>query len=148
LQALELVKYYQLRWQIELYFKILKSGCGIEKLQLDNMNRLENCIAIYMVVAWRILFLTYVGRLCPNLSCALFYEQVEWKAVYIIAHKTNPPDAAPSMDSMNGIVASFGGFLNRKSDKQPGIKSMWTGLQRLRDFTLAFKIFKSLKTYG
>lgn len=147
-KALDVVKYYQLRWQIELYFKTLKSGCGIEKLQLENINRIENCLAIYMIVAWRILFLTYMGRACPTLSCEFFYEKVEWKAIYIIAHKTKPPAEPPSMDSMNKMVACFGGFLNRKSDGLPGIKSMWIGLQRLKDFTLAFELFGALNTCG
>lgn len=147
-QLLEVIRYYQLRWQIELYSKILKSGCNIEKLQLENINRLENCLALYMIVAWRILFLTYVGKFCPHLSCELFYEDVEWKAVYIIAHKTRPPEKPPSIGSMNRMVASLGGFLNRTSDADPGIKSMWIGLQRLKDFSLAFALFTSLKTYG
>ena len=59
--ALDIVRYYQLRWQIEIYFKVLKSGCGIEELQLANIDRLKNCIAMYMIVAWRILFLTLGG---------------------------------------------------------------------------------------
>jgi Transposase Tn5 dimerisation domain len=101
-----------------------------------------------MIIAWRVLFLTYIGRYHPSLSCELFYEEVEWKAVYIIAYKKPPPNNAPSIGKINKIIAGFGGFLNRKSDKAPGIKSMWIGLQRLRDFTLPFKTFNSLKTYG
>lgn len=147
-KVLDVVKYYQLRWQIELYFKILKSGCGIEKLQLAHRNRLENCIAIYMIIAWRILFLTYINRADPELNCSLFYEESEWKAVYIMAYKKEPPSTPPSIDQMNRIIASFGGFLNRKHDGPPGIKTMWIGLQRLRDFTIAFETFNALKTYG
>ncbi|MDX1924105.1 MAG: IS4 family transposase, partial [Rickettsiaceae bacterium] len=131
----EVIKYYQLRWQIELYFKVLKSGCNIEKLQLETKERLENALAIYMIIAWRLLFVTYIGRFLPELSCQIFYTESEWKAVYIIAYKKPPPDTPPSISAMNKVVASFGGFLGRKGDGEPGIKAMWIGLQRLKDFT-------------
>lgn len=141
--ALDVVRYYQLRWQIEIYFKVLKSGCRIEALQLGNIDRLKNCIAMYMIIAWRILFLTLIGRFCPEISCELFYNESEWKAVYIIAYRKKPPETAPSIYLMNRTVASFGGFMNRKNDNEPGPKSMWIGLQRLKDFTLAFEIFNA-----
>ncbi|MDX1923975.1 MAG: IS4 family transposase, partial [Rickettsiaceae bacterium] len=59
-----------------------------------------------------------------------------------------PPDTPPSISAMNKVVASFGGFLGRKGDGEPGIKAMWIGLQRLKDFTLAFETLNSCKTYG
>jgi hypothetical protein len=144
----EIIGYYVLRWQIELYFKILKSGCKIEELQLESLDRLVKCVSMYMIVSWRILFLSYLGRNCPELPCSLFYDESEWKAVYIVAYKKKPPTAPPSINAMNRIIASFGGFLNRKSDGEPGIKTMWIGLQRLKDFTLAYEIFQEINTCG
>ena len=148
LNVQQIVKYYVLRWNIELFFKILKSGCKIEELQLETIDRLLNCITMYMIVAWRILFLSHLGRSCPDLPCDLFYDENEWKVVYTIAYKKKPPQIPPSINAINRIIASFGGFLNRKSDGEPGIKSMWVGLQRLRDFTLAFETFQGVNIYG
>ena len=78
----------------------------------------------------------------------MFYEESEWKATYRVTHKKEPPDIPPGINSMNKMIATFGGFLNRKSDKEPGIKTMWIGIQRMRDFAFAFEFFYEGKTYG
>lgn len=135
----ELIKYYVYRWQIELYFKILKSGCTIQKLQLESRERIEKCIAVYMITAWRLLMIMRLGRSLPEVSCEIVYSKQEWEVAYRMAKKKAAPKEAPTLNQMNKIVAGFGGFLNRKSDKDPGIKTMWIGLQRLRDFIFAYE---------
>jgi hypothetical protein len=146
--AEEVINYYVLRWQIEIFFKILKSGCKIEELQLETFDKIAKCVTIYMIVAWRVLFLTRLGRDCPDVPCDSIYDESEWKAAYMIAHKTRPPDTTPTIGALNRIIASFGGFLNRKSDGKPGVKVMWIGLQRLRDFTIAHEIYNGINSCG
>ena len=119
------------------YFKVLKSGCGIEKLQLETLERLEPALAFYLIIAWRVLYLTLLGRDCPEMPCNAVFAEEEWRAVYIVAKRQPPPDTPPSLDEMVRLVASFGGFLNRKGDGFPGPQSLWIGLQRTRDFVLA-----------
>jgi hypothetical protein len=68
--VLQVVDYYTSRWQIEVFFKVLKQGCTVERLQLQKARRVENCLALYCIVAWRILHVTMLGRECPNASCA------------------------------------------------------------------------------
>lgn len=122
---------------IELFFKILKSGCKVEELQLEHFGRLEPALAMYMIIAWRVLLLTTLGRECPDLPCDVVFETEEWQAAYTVAKKAPPPKAPPALDEMVRIVAGFGGFLNRKRDGFPGSKTLWIGLQRVQDFALA-----------
>lgn len=145
--AQRLIDYYTLRWQIELFFKVLKSGCKIEELQLEHIDRLSKCITMYMIIAWRLLFLSKLSRESPELPCDLFFSESEWKSAFMIFYKCAPPVNPPDIKAMNRIISTFGGFLNRKSDKEPGIKAMWIGIQRLRDFALAYETFYA-KTYG
>ena len=136
-QALEKIQWYLCRWQIEVYFRILKSGCRIEKLQLEKLERLEPALACYMIVAWRVLFLTMLGRACPEMPCDVVFDTAEWHAVYIVTERQPPPDTPPTLDQMVRMVAGLGGFLGRKSDGFPGPQTLWIGLQRAADFVLA-----------
>ena len=136
-QALEKLQWYLCRWQIEVFFRILKSGCRIEKLQLERIERLEPALAFYMIIAWRVLFLTMLGRDCPELPCDAVFDTAEWHAVYIVTERKPPPDTPPSIDTMIRMVAGLGGFLKRKSDGFPGPQTLWIGLQRAADFVMA-----------
>jgi len=138
-QALEILQWYLCRWQVEIYFKILKSGCKVEELQLERLTRLEPALAFYMMVAWRVLYLTLLGRACPELPCEVVFGEQEWKAVFIVYKKQKPPEQPPTLDAMIKMVSSYGGFLNRKHDGFPGPKTIWIGMQRCRDFALAIE---------
>lgn len=138
-QALEKVQWYLCRWEIEVYFRILKSGCAIEELQLERKERLEPALAIYMIVAWRVIYLTMLGRHCPDIPCDLVFETEEWRAVFIVATRKVPPQEPPSMNTILRMLAGFGGFLDRKHDGEPGPQTVWIGLQRSRDFVLALQ---------
>ena len=138
-QALEKLAWYRCRWQVEVYFKILKSGCNIEALQLETRERLEPALAFYMIIAWRVLFLTHLGRDCPELPCDAVFAEEEWQAVYLVTQRQPPPTEPPTLDTMVRMVAGLGGFLNRKGDGFPGPQTMWIGLQRAADFVLALQ---------
>lgn len=138
-QAEQMLSWYLCRWPVEIFFRILKSGCKIEDLQLEKLERLEPAILLYMLIAWRVLFLTMVGRECPELPCNLVFDDEEWKAVYIVSQKKSPPDTPPTLNQITRMIAGFGGFLNRAGDGLPGPQTIWTGLQRTKDFTLAIE---------
>ena len=137
----EIVKWYLCRWQIEIYFRILKSGCKIEKLQLETKSRFDVCLTLYMIIAWRILYLTMLSRKCPDISCDSVFAEEEWKIAYIMTYRKKPPKEPISLASMINIIARFGGYLNRKNDPEPGPASIWNGLHRLRDFIKAKNIY-------
>ena len=148
-QASEKLLWYLCRWQVEIYFKVLKSGCRIEELQLETRERLEPALAFYMIIAWRVLYLTMLGRECPEMPCDTVFADEEWKAAYLVTQRKPPPEQPPSLDTMVRMVASLGGFLNRKSDGFPGPKTLWIGLQRIPDFVLALDAQRSIgETYG
>jgi hypothetical protein len=141
-QAVQVVQWYIRRWGIEVYHRVLKSGCRIEDRQLGTAQRIENCLAIDMVVAWRIHHLTFLGRETPELPCTVFFEDVQWKALVAFIHKNpTPPETPPTLRQATRLVASLGGFLGRKSDGEPGTETIWRGLQRLDDITEAYKAF-------
>jgi hypothetical protein len=144
-KALQVIEYYLCRWQIELFFKVLKVGCAVEELQLKTIDRLKPCLALYMIVAWRILNITMLGRSCPDMPCSSVFEDEEWKAVYIVKLRKQPPTTPPSLDTMIRMIAGLGGFLNRKSDGFPGSQSIWIGLQRSKDFAIAMKVQKEME---
>jgi hypothetical protein len=142
--AIEIVKWYLCRWQIELFFKILKSGCTVEELQFDTLKATTNCVALYLIIAWRILFLTMLGRNCPEIDCSVVFEKDEWQSVYAIVTKKIPPKKPPKLNEIILMIAKLGGFLARKSDGHPGSKVMWVGMQRMKDFTLAWETFRPM----
>ena len=143
-QAQQMLDWYLCRWQIEVFFKILKSGCKVEELQLEHVDRIENALAFYQIIAWRVLYLTMLGRECPELPCDLVFEEQEWQAVYIVTKKEQPPETPPSIDEIIRMIASYGGFLNRKGDGFPGPQTIWIGLQRCQDFVLGVEAQKAI----
>jgi len=142
-QALEKLRWYAKRWGIEVFHKTLKSGCRIEERQLATVPRLENCLAIDVVVAWRVMRLTMLGRATPDVACTVFFEEHEWKALYAFVGKGLHaiPTHTPSLRDAQRTVARLGGFLGRKGDGDPGVKSIWIGLQRLDDISGAWLTF-------
>ena len=144
--AVKILKYYRCRWQIEIFFKILKSGCKVEELQLEEQYRLEPCIALYMIIAWRVLFLVMLGRKCPDLPAEAVFDKDECEILYIMKNKKKPPNQSPKLNYVLKMIASFGGYLGRKNDGEPGPKHIWIGLRRLADFTDTYKQIKELQT--
>jgi hypothetical protein len=142
--AAERLRWYTQRWQIEVYHRTLKSGCKIEERQLATACRLENCLAIDLVVAWRIFHLARLGRETPDLPCTVFFDDLQWQALYGFIHRTHPPANPPTLRQALRMVASLGGFLGRKGDGEPGTQSLWLGLQRLDDIAVAWEVFSSL----
>ena len=142
-EVLSITEYYLCRWQIEIFFNILKTGCQIEKVQLENYNRLTSCLALYMIIAWRILHITMFNRVLKEVPCNEFFSDCEWKSMYTVYHKGKQqlPVDVPSIYEMTRMIASFGGFLGRKHDKEPGVKSIWLGMQQMHVFALAYEAF-------
>jgi hypothetical protein len=144
-EACEHLSWYTKRWTIEVFHRTLKSGCRIENRQLGSANRLEACLAIDLVVAWRIHHLTKLGRETPDVPCSIYFEEAEWKALTTFATKKLPPDdKPPTLREAIRMVAILGGFLARKNDGEPGTQTLWLGLQRLDDITEMWKVMTAI----
>lgn len=143
-ESITAIYWYTCRWGIEIFFKILKSGCRIEQLQLETGARLRRCLAVYAVVAWRVLFLTMQGRQQPDLPCDVILEAAEWQALHCFTHNTSqPPAHPPSLGEATRLIARLGGFIGRTRDGHPGPITIWRGLQRLRDIAFAWHLARS-----
>ena len=128
--VIELIDWYRARWEIEMFFNILKNACKIEELQLSGIDRLERALALFMVVAWRIAHLMRLGRTCPDLDATLFFDPDEIRGAYLLT-KTKQP-ATPTLNQVLRLVARLGGFLGRKSDGEPGSEAIWHGLKKVQ----------------
>jgi hypothetical protein len=138
--AADCLSWYTCRWNIELYHKTLKSGCRIEDRWLDNTDSLESCLAIDMVVAWRVLWLTKAARETPDAPCDVFFDRDEWRVLAAWSTKKRPPAQPPTLGQAVRIVGALGGFLGRKGDGHPGITTVWRGLQKLEAMTIGFTL--------
>ena len=133
-QALACVAFYRVRWLIERYHVVLKSGCQIEKLQLETAERLERALVVYSEVAWRLLWLTYAARAQPDAPCLTVVPDVTWRLLWLKVRPGIPlPVTPPDLRTVVRQLAQLGGFLARTRDGEPGVKTIWRGLRRLQD---------------
>ncbi len=141
-QACEKLDWYAQRWMIEVFHRTLKSGCRIEHRQLGSARRLENCLAIDMIVAARIMHLTWLGRTAPDLPCTIYFEDEQWQALYCFHKRTpTPQKKVPTVREVIGWIAKLGGHLGRNGDRPPGTQVLWEGLQRADDIVAMGRIF-------
>lgn len=141
-QAMQVMKYYLCRWEIEIFFKILKSGCKVEARQLETTERLLPMLALFMIVSWRILYLMKIGRTNPNMPCTDIFEDSEWMSVHRVLFQGEAiPEKPPSLGEFIEMIAKLGGHIGRNNDSPAGPKIMWIGLSRMADFALAWEAF-------
>ena len=143
--ALEKVDWYKKRWGIEEYHRTIKSGCRIEDRQLGDRTVWEKCLAIDLVVAWRIEHIKKLARETPKAPCTVAFEEHEWQALLAFKRPDQSlPSTPPCIREITRLTAELGGFLGRKGDGEPGSTTLWRGLQRLHDIATGFLIFKQL----
>lgn len=147
--ALERVRWYQQRWQIECFHKVLKSGCAVERSRLQYADRLKKYLTLSSVIAWRLYWMSRVSRADPERSSGEFLSETEWKALYCKIKKSSQlPAGPPSIRQAVRWIAQLGGFLARKSDGEPGTTTLWRGWQRLHDIVEDWVLFTGLPRSG
>ena len=138
----EIISYYLCRWEIELFFKVLKSGCKIEERQLQTTEKMKGLISLFMVLAWRVMFTMMLGRVCSEMSCGDLFDEAEWKSVYKITYKKKAlPRKPPPLGEFIIMIAVLGGYIEQKGGEPPGVKTMWKGMARMIDFSIAWEAF-------
>lgn len=115
----------------------------METLQLGHIDKIELALAVYRVVAWRLAHLVRLGRTHPDLSACEWFSEAAWKGVYLLAEK-EPPSTPPNLREKIRQIAMLGGFLGRKCDGEPGIKTLWLGFARFRDFVRRVEFMRSI----
>ena len=138
-QATAVLKRYLCRWEIELFHKVLKSGCNLEELQQRYDFSLKPTIIICMIIAWRILYATRLGRICPELPCEVMFDRGEWEPVVVVLKGRAALKSPPTLGEMILLIAKLGGYLGRKNDPPPGSKCLWVGMARMADIALGWE---------
>ncbi|NLS96070.1 MAG: IS4 family transposase [Planctomycetaceae bacterium] len=134
------IQYYRARWQIEVYFRTLKTGCRVEQIRLETVARVKNCLAFYQIIAWRVLCVTHLSRVQPDLPCDEVFTDSEWQSVWQITTRKPVPAQPPALREFTKLLASLGGYNNRKTERPPGPQTLWTGMRRMFDFALAWRL--------
>ena len=133
------LSWYCLRWRIEDWHRVLKSGCRIEDLAHHSAERLERAIAINLVIAWRIMLMTLLGRACPELPAAVLLSDIEVTVLNAFAKQNRIKSPANLGDAVR-LVARLGGYLGRNNDPPPGHQLMWQGYAVLQMLCLGFSL--------
>lgn len=140
-QARVIIEWYRCRWEIETYFRVMKGSCDIENSRLRTEPRMLNCIAVYMIISWRLHSITMLSRRVPDRPCTDGFSEREWKILWRMRTKTLPPDVPPTLREATHMLAGLGGFLGRKGDGEPGVKTIWQGYDKLLHYIEAADAF-------
>lgn len=130
-KALQILELYSWRWTIEVFHKILKSGCQVEDHPPEEVDRLRPYLALQMIIAWRIHYVTLLGRDCPDLAADVVFEEWEWKPVVVVFCGKQAPLIVPTLRQMITWIGKLGGHKGRKGDGPPGPKTIWKGMAKM-----------------
>jgi len=144
-EACQRLDWYSRRWGIEVYHRTLKSGCRIEDRRLQDTESLEACLAIDLVVAWRVYWLTRAGRETPNIACDQILQEEEWRVLSAWANG-KMAKKVPSVQEATRWIGKMGGWLARGKQDHPGTTCIWRGLTRLP--TLVQGYLLALRVHG
>jgi len=140
-EAVEKLKWYSMRWKIETFHKILKSGCKAEESRLRTAQRLTNLIAVFCILSWRIFWLTMMNRAVPDASATVAFTALEIRLLDQLAKvKDIQSPQTKSISTYLIRIARLGGYLARAGDAAPGNTVIWRGLSRLTDIELGFAL--------
>jgi Transposase Tn5 dimerisation domain len=135
--AVEKLVWYAMRWKIEVFHKILKSGCRAENARLRTAERLVNLIAVFCVLSWRLFWMTMINRAAPDASPEVVLTEDEIRIIDQLAASRGPPtQAGHSLTHYVTQIAKLGGYLARAHDPPPGNTVMWRGWSRLIDIKI------------
>jgi hypothetical protein len=135
--AVEKLRWYAQRWKIEVFHKILKSGCRAEEARLRTAERLVRLIAVFCILGWRVFWMTMMRRVAPDAAAKLVLTGVEIALLdRLVPDKGHEPPGAGTLSSYLTKLARLGGYLARAKDPPPGSTVMWRGLSRLTDIKL------------
>jgi Transposase DNA-binding len=135
-EAVEKLRWYAQRWKIELFHKILKSGCRVEAARLRTAERLTKLIAVFCILAWRIFWTTMVNRTAPDAPPRSALTEAE---ITVIDRAVRDRPTIPAEKTLSHYlmkIACLGGYLARAHDRPPGNTVMWRGWSRLMDMIL------------
>ena len=133
-EILEKVRWYQMRWTIEELHRVVKSGCGVEEMRLEDRDRLMKYLLLLFIVGMRILWMTKLAKQPEEIPCTKAFSEEEWKILYIRKHKKKPSDGlVPTMKEAVRLLGILGGFYDYNKKRDPGTMTIWRGMRRLKE---------------
>ena len=144
--ATEKVQWYGKRWGIEIWHKVLKSGCKVEDCLLEEAERLKRYLTLFSIIGVRLMHVAYLARANPDLPATAVFSEVEVQVLHLRVTKALPP-AGPSLTlrEIVRMLGKLGGHLGRKGDGEPGVLILWRGWMRLYE---SVEMLHSLQTAG
>jgi hypothetical protein len=136
--AIEKLGWYAMRWKLETYHKVLKSGCQAERSKLRTAQRLTNLLAVLCIIGWRVFWLTMTNRVAPDAPAESVLTETEIEILDQVAEWT--PAAKQTVSHYLMLIAKLGGYLARTKDPPPGNMVLWRGLTRLTDIQLGYEL--------
>ena len=148
-EAREKVRWYCLRWRIEMYFKVLKSGLKVEACRLAHAERLMRYLTVMSIVAWRLFMITIIAGTDPDTPCTALLADHEWQVLFLKVNQNRTlPASVPTIAEAVTWLARLGGFLARDGDGPPGTVTLWRGWKRLTDLADGWSLAIQPNTYG
>ena len=141
--AMERLSWYALRWRIEDWHRVLKTGCQVEGLAHKTAERLKRAVAIDLVIAWRIMLMTLMGRECPGLPADLLFSDVELRLLHAFARQRKL-EGPGTLGVAVRLVARLGGYIARTNDPPPGHQVIWRGLSYLQTLCHGFELTREI----
>jgi len=141
-EAEQCLRWYCLRWRIEDWHRVLKSGCRIGDLGHKTAERLRRAIAINLVIAWRIMLMTLLGRETPELPAEVLFSDIELRTLRAYAKKNGLEPPALLGETVR-LVAKIGGYLGRNHDPPPGHQLIWQGYAEFQFMCLGFTLLEN-----
>jgi hypothetical protein len=143
-QVVEKIRWYALRWKIEVFHKVLKSGCRAEDAKLRTADRLANLVAMFCIIGWRVLWLTMIARAAPQAHPTLALTTPEITILdQLVSNSGNRATTPKTLAFYLTKLARLGGYLARTNDPPPGNTVIWRGLRRLNDILLGAEISRA-----
>ena len=134
-------KWYLLRWKIEVFHKVLKSGCRAEDAKLRTADRLANLVSVFCIISWRVMWLTMLGRTMPEAAPTLALTEAEIKILdHMVSDTGNRKTKPATLAFYITKLARLGGYLARGSDPPPGNAVIRRGLMRRTDIRIGTEI--------
>jgi hypothetical protein len=147
----EILDIYAKRWNVELYFKSLKTGCNVEDCRMNEASKLVKYLSLMSIIAWRVFWINFVGRESPESCCETTLVESEWKVAWLMVNrdkikkgqvkKSEMPKDPPKLRESIHWIAAIGGFKRRKSDGEPGLISFWRGWRKLQNGVEVYEMF-------
>lgn len=132
------LQWYALRWRIETFHKILKSGCQAEQSKLRTAERLVNLLALFCILSWRIFWLTMLNRAAPSAPATTAFTRLEIDILNQVAPVKDRRSKPHTLKTSITQLACLGGYLNRSRDAPPGNTVVWRGMSRLTDIEIGY----------